>query len=227
MTHDIRRYADCNRRPMSEFFQTRDEISALRDELRTKLRGLNLIPPERRPETLRDLDSLFSRTQEHVQAMSDQLVMWEGTDQNQARRFIAETNAELQSLSESYNRDKSRFSLLAGARTDISGGSAGQKTALLDTRRDIDRGAALLSDVVQSLDDIRDAGQGVREEIAMQAGKENLINGRIDSLDNESAIGRSIIGRMWRREKIRTAAIWIVVGVVIVGLGVFLYFVFR
>jgi hypothetical protein len=188
---------------------------------------LRTIASERRPDYFREIDSLFSRTHEQIQSISDQLVMWDSTEQAQARRLIAEANADLASLTETYNRAKARAELLPGPRPDVSGGSASQRAGLLDQRQDIAKGTAMLGSVVEGLESIRDAGQGVREELAIQAQKERGIEGRLDVIDTETGIGNSIIGRMWRRERTKTVAIWILVIVVIIGLAVFLYFVFK
>jgi chromosome segregation ATPase len=212
---------------MSEFVQLRDDLLSLREELRASIRVLGSVPGDRRAESLRAIESQFGRAHEHVQSMNDQLVMWVNSEQFQARRFLAETNAELQSLSESYKRERSRSELFSGARADISGGSAEQRIGLIDGRREIERGTGMFVEVVQGLDGIKRAGQGIREEIAMQAGKERTMSGRVDELETEAGRGSNIISRMWLREKVRRAAVWIVVLFVMIGLGVFLYFVFR
>jgi hypothetical protein len=109
----------------------------------------------------------------------------------------------------------------------LLGGPADQRVGLLDNRQESNKGTQLLHDVEQGLDQIKDAGQGVREELEIQVGKERPIEGRLDEIQTETGLGSNIINRMWRREDVRTVAIWIVVAVVIGGLGVFLYLVFR
>jgi hypothetical protein len=56
---------------------------------------------------------------------------------------------------------------------------------------------------------------------------EGTIDGRLDRLGGDIRLGDKSMDRMISREKLKVILTWVVVGVVVIGLGVFLYFVFK
>jgi hypothetical protein len=155
--------------------------------------------------------------------------MWDQSENAQAVRFVQEMNATARQLGDTFAHERSRTELFAGAitKSNLVGGSASQRESRVMQRQGINKGTELLQSVGQGLSDIEGAGKSVLMELGRQKEKEGQIEGRLEDIDGEVLDGNRTIGRMAWREKKKTIAIWVVVVLVIIGLGVFLYFVFK
>jgi hypothetical protein len=214
---------------MSEFEQARADAFHIVDALRAKISTLSNSASDKRTSLVDDIEKSFRELTEQLDSITKQRIMWDSSENAQATRFVQEMNATARQLGDQFAHERGRSELFAGAITkaNLAGGSASQRESFVMQRQTIDKGSELLESVGQGLSDITSAGQSVLMEIGRQREKEHQIQGRIEDLDDEVTDGSRTIGRMAWREKKKTIAIWVVVILVIIGLGVFLYFVFK
>jgi t-SNARE complex subunit (syntaxin) len=214
---------------MSEFEQARADALHVADTLRAKISTLSNIASDKRTSLVAEIENLFRELTEQLDSINKQRIMWDSSENAQATRFIQEMNATARQLGDQFSHERGRSELFAGAitKSNLAGGSTSQRESLVTQRQTIDKGSELLQSVGQGLSDITGAGQSVLMELGRQREKENQIGGRLEDLDSEVTDGNRTIGRMAWREKKKTIAIWVVVILVIIGLGVFLYFVFK
>jgi hypothetical protein len=211
---------------MTEYQQYRDEAIRLRDSLRSKLLPLSCATPDKRPALIADIEPLFRDLQVQLDLITDQKIMWDSAEIGAATKFVQETLAETRRLADQFTIEKARSDLFQGAHT-LAGGSESERAALLQGREKIAGQGQNLADIHQGIQGIQTAGEGILEEIAKQKTAEGGISDSVDIIGVEIDSGNRKVKRLEWGERKKTIAIWAVVIFALIGLGVFLYFVFK
>jgi hypothetical protein len=214
---------------MSEFDQFRTDVRHLTETLRSKISTLTNISSDQRSSVMTEIENHFRELTEQLDSINKQRIMWDQSENAQAVRFVQEMNTIARQLGESFSHERDRSELFVGAitKTNLVGGSESQKETLVAQRQGIQKGTELIEEVSHGLSNIERAGTSVLIELGRQKETETQIEGKLDKIDEEVTDGNNSIQRMNWREKVKTIVLWVVVGFVIIGLSVFLYFVFQ
>jgi hypothetical protein len=211
---------------MTEFQQYRDEAVRLRDSLRSKLVLLSSATPNKRAPLSAEIESLFRDVQVQLDLITNYKIMWDSAEIGAATKFVQETVAETRRLADQFAAEKGRSDLLEGARS-LAGGGDSDRAGLLQGRRTIAQQAENLRAVHEGVEGIRTAGEGILEDLDRQKEAEGRIDDTLGTLGLEIDTGNRKVRRLEWGERKKTIAVWAVVIIALVGLAVFLYFVFK
>jgi hypothetical protein len=210
----------------SEFLQFKQEYNRVRDSLGLKIDALSSLSSDKQALQSREIDNLLKELESTVDQIRQSRIMWEGSDLQESAKFLTQSDEEVRRLKSRYQTECSRASLFAGS-TTLEGGSRSQREGLLDQRREIDVSSQYVASIRQSAFDTDGTAQSILGNLGTQKEVEIGLSGKMDDLSGEVTTGDKIMSRIEYRERMKTIVIWIVVGLAIIGLGVFLYFVFK
>jgi hypothetical protein len=217
-----------NRSHMTEYQQYREDACRIRDALRRNILALSSVSPDKRQGLLAEIEPQFRELQEQVDLITEQKIMWDSTERDAATKFVQEIQTETRRLGEQYSIEKSRSDLFAGARmSSLAGGSDSERAGLLQGRDKIGKQGENLRTIEREIRVIQGTAEGILGDLGDQRGKEAGIDDHVNTINHQIDTGNRAMSRIEWREKKKTIAIWVVVVLAIIGLSVFLYFVFK
>ena len=215
---------------MSDEFDTfHSEIEAAKQQVSRMITGLSTISPEQRPEAFERIERQFSEINEQIEQLNESKIMWGSEYARRANSYLSEVRQQVSQLEDRYNSERRRLELFRGAtqRHNLAGGGQSHREALLGQREIINEGGRELELMKQAGQDIENAGNGILDEFGRQREVVERIGGNLQRLNEGVDIGDQAMNRIISRERLKVIVVWIAVGLAIVGLCVFLYFVFR
>jgi hypothetical protein len=211
----------------TEFQQYRDEYNRLRNSISPKIDTLDSLSADKQGQACTEIDNGIREMRSILDQTRQGRVMWEGSEVEESKRFITQSEAEIQRLQTRFSEQRDRGNLFSRPAGALEGGSRSQRDELLAQRQGIEKSGEYVQSIRQMAHDTERSGHGILEELGNQKTTEIGLSGKMDDLSDGVAVGAKALSRIEARERMKTIIIWIVVGLAIVGLGVFLYFVFR
>jgi len=182
----------------------------------------DLSKPERDEKT-RNIEKSFCEYNMIIEEASGQLLMWDKNEANSAKKFIQTSNADMKKLEyqfqEMRKRCQQREELLGDANN-----ADNPHELLTRNANELNRGDDLISDLSQGVSQAKDSGLVIIDELNKQGRKIRDIDEHLQRLDTNIETGESIITEMLCRDQRRKFFLWGIIALLVVCIGVFLYF---
>ena len=215
---------------MSDEFDTfRSEIENAKQQVNRNITALSTLSPEMRADAFARIERQFSEIDEQLVQLNESKIMWSAEDSNRANRYLSEVRNHISSLQSRYDSERKRLELFRGATTrhNLAGGGDSHREALLGQREIINEAGHELDMMKRAGADIEGAGKGILSEMDRQKEVGNRIDANLTRIDEGVDLGDEAMNRIISRERLKVIIVWVVVVLAIIGLCVFLYFVFR
>lgn len=215
---------------MGDFHSMREEIERIRKNLSNAVSNLPQYSSQERPVKMQKIEAIFGEFDAAISELESEAVMFDVNDKNMAKKYLIEIKTDYKKLQNDYTDAKRKGSerdALFGGAIRSDGSSAGQMQSLYDQQSIINEGDNLTTELGRSVAQGHDAGVNILGELANQRGKIQHIDDELNSLDTDVDTGNSIIDRMICRNTRRTIFMIILIIILIIASGVFLYFIFR
>ena len=216
---------------MSEFSSMREEIMSIKSDLNNMITNLTQYSAEERQAKMVRIEQRFGEINQAISEMESQMMMFEGTDKNEAKVFTNQIKADVKRLENQYidakKRGSERDQLFGNAAIRADGSSAGQMNSLYDQRQQIDEGNSLTDELGRSVNAGKEAGVGILAELGNQRNTIDHVDDELNKLDTDVDTGSNLIDRMTSRQNRRKVFMVILIIVLVIAICVFLYFVFR
>ena len=216
---------------MSEFSTMREEILSIKTDLNNMINNLTQLAGSERPAKMQRIEQRFAEVNQSISEMESQMMMFDTSEKNEAKRFVQQIKVDLKKLETQYvdaqKRGSERDALFGNAPLRSDGSSAGQLNGLYDQRQQIDEGNNLTTELGRSVNQGKEAGIGILGELGNQRNKIDHVDEELNNLDTDVDTGSRIIDSMICRQKQRTIFMAVIIVILVIALCVFLYFVFR
>ena len=216
---------------MSEFEASRDDILSIKREIQSIINNFATYSSSEIPAKMKRIEEKFGEIRNAVGQMEEQIMMFESSERNEAKKFIAQTKSEITQLENQYKEEKKKGSqrdaLFGNAAIRSDGSSAGQMNSLIDQNQLIEEGNDLTNELARGAAAGIEAGTGILAELSNQRNTIDHIDEELDTLDTDVETGDKTITKMICRNKRRMIFMIIVIVILIIAIGVFLYFILK
>ncbi|EAY12059.1 Vesicle transport v-SNARE protein [Trichomonas vaginalis G3] len=215
---------------MSDFHSMKEEIDRIKKDISNAVSNLPQYSAQERPSKMQKIEARFGEFDAAINELDLQALMFDVNDKNAAKKYLVEVRNEYKKLQNEYTDAKRKGSerdALFGGAVRSDGSSTGQMQSLYDQQNIINEGDNLTTELGRSVAQGHDAGVNILGELANQRNKITHIDDELNSLDTDVDTGNSIIDRMICRNTRRTIFMIILIIILLIASGVFLYFIFK
>lgn len=213
---------------MSEWDLSKQEMQSTVRKIGDLVGYLSTCPVDVRSEKCTEIEREFARFAELLEDVNGTKIMWNSAEQNDANSQIRKMEKDVENYRTQYTQEQKRFNLLGGAkRVSFAGGSEAGKEALMAQRDLAAEGDRWNEDTNAVLRAAMGNVVTAHEEFRRQAQVLANAGDKLGQIQDEKALAANKMNRIWWRERRKVLVIWIVVALLVVGLSVFCYYVFK
>ena len=216
---------------MSEFQSMKEDILAIERDITSMLNNFPMLSSSEIPGKMKKIEDRFNDLNNSLTEMEEQIMMFDSSEKNEAKKFISQTKNEIQKLESQYKDVKTKGSqrdaLFGNAPLRSDGTSAGQLNSLIDQNQLIDEGNNLTTELARGAAAGKEAGMGILAELGKQRSTIDHIDDELDALDTDVEAGDRMITKMICRNKKRSIFMIVVIIILLIAIGVFCYFIFK
>ena len=207
-----------------------EDIESIRKDLSNMINNMAQLAASEMPAKMRKIESRFDELRTAVGELDDNIMMFDDSERNDAKKFLIESKSDIKKLENAYIEAKNKGSqrdALFGNAIRADGSSAGQLNSLVDQNSLIEEGNDLTTELARSANQGKEAGVSIISELQRQRGVIDHVSEELDTLDTDIETGDQKITSMLCRNKRRTIFMIIIILILVVAIGFFLYFIFK
>ena len=216
---------------MSEFQSMKEDILAIERDITSMLNNFTMLSSSEIPAKMKRIEDRFNDLNNSLTEMEEQIMMFDSSEKNEAKKFILQTKNEIQKLESQYKDVKAKGSqrdaLFGNSQLRSDGTSTGQLNSLIDQNQLIEEGNSLTNELARGAAAGKEAGMGILAELGKQRSTIDHIDDELDTLDTDVETGDRMITKMLCRNKRRTIFMVAVIIILIIAIALFLYFIFK
>lgn len=208
--------------------ETKDELEQIFNQLRNTVGELSRLPEAQRPGKEQQFQELIEQANSLIQDIEDNQMMWSPHEKSDASNYLKTAKNRLKAIDSDYKENQNRRDLMRKTNEHALGGSSSdQQETLKDHREIFKQGQNLEMNLLGDLNEGIDGLNNVTSELANQREVEFRVDGNLSELDTDVEKGQGLINKILCQQKKKTIAMWGVLILVLIGLCIFLYFVFK
>jgi hypothetical protein len=187
---------------MTEFEAYRGDAIQIKENIIAKITALSSFSSDDPKPLLAEVESLFRDLSSQIDLIKAQQTMWDTAEREAATRFVQELSAESRRLGDRFADERQRIEKRPDA------------TSNMDT---LIQGTA---------DEDAVAGAGIMRELESQRDREVTGGGHVEEIEIDgNTVSKTGLPKC--NDSKKTIAIWVVVGIALLGLLCLLYFTIR
>ena len=211
------------------FEDIKEEINSHVNEASHMINGLSQISSTERAERKQKIEKKFGDISSGIQELENSVMMLGANERNEAKSFLQSIKIETGRLQMDYTnmikRLEERERLFGNA--TVSSLSNNQRGSVVDQRKQIDDGDSLVLELSRGSVNAKDSGVAILSELDNQRRKIDGVSNKLETLDEDIDQGEQILDIMICRNKRRAAFMWIIIFILVIACGIFLYFIFK
>lgn len=209
--------------------ETKDELEQIFNQLRNTVGELSRLPEAQRPGKEQQFQELIEQANVLIQDIEDNLMMWSTQEKSDATNYLKIAKSRLKAIESDYKENQNRKDLMrrANENSSLGASSSDQRVALANQREINTMTKNLEMNLLGDLNEGIDGLSNVTNELANQREVEFRVDGNLSELDTDVEKGQGLINKILCQQKKKTIAMWGVLILVLIGLCIFLYFVFK